>query len=152
MWLKGRFGTRFLLSIPNGRPHEPPNGACFRFSMWQVPWSRFNQFVNMCCFPETWQRHVDAFQVEIQMIGFQSWSSSLSHFFIYFLSETSPLYCCADLHFKKVHITNPQGRESRDTSGVARHNLIRSSKDGIRVLILSLLIDRLCPTLPHSDT
>ncbi|KAK5606437.1 hypothetical protein CRENBAI_021139 [Crenichthys baileyi] len=30
--------------------------------------------------------------------------------------------------------------------------MIQSSEDGIRVLILSLLMDRLCPTLPHSDT
>lgn len=148
MWLKGIFGTRFLLSIPNGRPHEPPNGACFRFSMWQVPWSRFNQFVNMCCFLETWQRLLNAFQDEIQMITFQRWSSFS---FLFFIRNITP-YCCADLHFKKMQVTNPQGSESRDTSGAERYNLIQSSKDGIRVLILSLLIDRLCPTLPHSDT
>lgn len=92
--------------------------------MWQVPWSRFNQFVNKRCFPETWQRLHLRFQVETWTITFRSWRSFICLWY-------TPLCCCAwtALKKKKAHFTIARGKTSDNTSGIpTESNLIQSDK------------------------
>lgn len=72
-WLKGRTWHVSACSTQSGWP--PVNRQMvprFRFSVWQVPWSWFNQLVNERRLPETWQGPHSRFP-DYTTLMIQSW-------------------------------------------------------------------------------